>query len=389
VSEVPSQASLDWLRRLVAHDTTSRNSNLALIAEVRAYLDSEGIASTLTHDETGTKANLDATIGPAETPGIALSGHTDVVPVDGQDWSSDPFTLAQRGDRLYGRGTCDMKGFLAACLAAVPTWRAATLTRPVHLCFSYDEEVGCVGVRTLLADFERRPVKPQAVIVGEPTGMQVVNGHKGKLSARAQVTGRACHSALAPQGVNALTAAARLAVFAADLAASKAREGPFDPDFDVPHSTVHCGVLESGTALNIVPAAARLELEIRSLPGEDPEALFAAIQDYGVRHLVPEMQAVAPEADITWERGAAFAGLDTDPDSAIVTLAKALAQQNDTAKVSFGTEAGMFARHGIPGIVCGPGHIAQAHKPDEFLETRQLARCEAFLARLTEHLLVA
>ena len=389
MSEVPSRASLDWLRRLVAHDTTSRNSNLALIAEIRAYLDSAGIPSTLTHDDTGTKANLDATIGPAERPGIALSGHTDVVPVDGQDWSSDPFTLDERDGRLYGRGTCDMKGFLAACLAAVPAWKAAALTRPVHLCFSYDEEVGCLGVRKLLADLDRRPVKPEAVIVGEPTGMQVVNGHKGKLSARARITGRASHSALAPQGVNALTAAARLAVFAADLAERKAREGPFDPAFDVSHSTVHCGVLESGTALNIVPAAAYLDLEVRSLPDEDPEALFRDIRDYADHHLVPAMQAAAPETGIAWERGAAFAGLDTDPAAAIVTLAKTLARQNATAKVSFGTEAGMFARHGIPGIVCGPGHIAQAHKPDEFLDSDQLARCEAFLARLTEHLLTA
>ena len=389
MTQAPSQASRDWLRRLVAHDTTSRNSNLELIAAVQDYLDSQGIACTLTHDETGSKANLDATIGPAEVPGIALSGHTDVVPVDGQDWTSDPFTLAERGGRFYGRGTCDMKGFLAACLAAVPKWLETDLAKPVHLCFSYDEEVGCIGVRKLLADFERRPVKPEAVIVGEPTSMQVVNGHKGKFSARARVTGRACHSALAPQGVNALTAAARLAVFAADLAARKAAEGPFDDGFDVPYTTVHCGVLESGTALNIVPAAATLALEVRSLPDDDAAALFETIRAYGETQLVPPMRAVAPEAGIDWEIGSAFAGLDTDPEAAIVTLGKALAQQNDTTKVSFGTEAGMFAVHGIPGIVCGPGDIAQAHKPDEFLELDQLARCEAFLDRLTEHLLKA
>jgi acetylornithine deacetylase len=373
-----------WLERLVAHDTTSRNSNLALIEEVRTYLADRGIACTLTHDDEGRKANLDATIGPADRPGIALSGHTDVVPVDGQDWSSDPFRLHLSDSRYYGRGTCDMKGFVAACLAQVPAFQAAPLHTPIHLCLSYDEEVGCLGVRKLLADYERRPIKPKAVIVGEPTSMRVINGHKGNLSLRAKVTGKSCHSALAPQGVNALEYAARLVTFLSDMHRRKQQDGPFDDSFDVPHTTVHCGTFEAGTAQNIVPSEARFTFEFRTLPQEDPEALLAQVQDYARRALEPAMQAIAPETGITFERRAQFVGLDTDPDAAIVTLAKALAGQNDTAKVSFGTEAGLFAQSGIPAIVCGPGDIAQAHKPDEYVAAGQLARCEGLLNQLLD-----
>jgi acetylornithine deacetylase len=382
----PSAATTDWLARLVAFDTTSRNSNLALIEDLRGYLEGRGIPCTLTHDDSGTKANLDATIGPTDVPGVALSGHTDVVPVDGQDWSSDPFAMAARDGKLFGRGTCDMKGFIAACLAQVPAWQAADLKTPVHLFFSHDEEVGCVGVHKLLADLERRPVKPRAVIVGEPTSMRVVNGHKGNLSLRATVTGQSCHSALAPTGVNALEYAARLVTFLSDMHRRKQQDGPFDPDFDVPHTTIHCGTLRSGTAQNIVPSEAHFTFEFRSLPQEDPHALLAEVVRHAREVLEPRMQAVAAETGFAFETRSEFPGLDTDPETALVTLAKALAEQNDTTKVSFGTEAGLFAQHGMPAIICGPGDIAQAHKPDEYVSRAQLARCERMLGRLTEHL---
>jgi acetylornithine deacetylase len=386
VTQTPSAATREWLDRLIAFDTTSRNSNLELIDHVRRDLEQRGIACTLTHDETGTKANLDATIGPADTPGIALSGHTDVVPVDNQPWSSDPFAVTESGGAYYGRGTADMKGFLAVCLAQVPAMQAAALHTPIHLCLSYDEEVGCLGVRTLLADFARREVTPRAVIVGEPTSMRVVNGHKGNLSMRAHVHGRAGHSALAPQGVNALEYAARIVTFLSDMHRRKQAEGPFDPSFEIPHSTIHCGTFEAGTAQNIVPDSARFTLEFRTLPCEDVTALREALERYIRDEIEPAMQAVAPEARVHLERRAQFVGLDTDPEAAIITLAKALTGENALSKVSFGTEAGLFAAGGMPAVICGPGDIAQAHKADEFVTAAQLARCESFVERLIARL---
>jgi acetylornithine deacetylase len=373
------------LERLIAFDTTSRNSNLELIRDVEQYLADLGIDCELTYDDGGGKANLFATLGPANKPGIALSGHTDVVPVDGQDWSSDPFDAVQRDGKLYGRGSCDMKGFLAACLAYAPKLLAARPKTPVHLCFSYDEEVGCLGVRKLLADLAQRPVKPSMVIVGEPTEMRVVNAHKGKLSMRATVRGLSCHSSLAPQGVNAVEAAARLTVFLSDLARRKAQEGPFDEAFDVPHTTVHAGVIDGGTALNIVPSECRLAFEFRNLPQDDPRDLLAEAVDFVRREVEPAMQAIDPATGFTFEELSAFPALDTEPDAAVVTLAKALARANDTGKVAFGTEAGLFAADGIPAVVCGPGSIEQAHKPDEFIALDQLAQCERFLDRLLDH----
>jgi acetylornithine deacetylase len=386
VTDTPSAATRAWLERLVAFDTTSRNSNLDLIHDVKRDLEAREIPCTLTHDETGTKANLDATIGPADTPGIALSGHTDVVPVDNQPWSTDPFAVTESDGTFYGRGTADMKGFLAVCLANVPAMQAADLHTPIHLCLSYDEEVGCLGVRTLLADLERRAVKPRAVIVGEPTSMRVVNGHKGNLSMRAHVRGRAGHSALAPLGVNALEYAARIVTFLADMHRRKQAEGPFDPNFEIPHSTVHCGTFQAGTAQNIVPDEARFTFEFRTLPGEDVTALRESVERYIRDEIEPAMRAVAPDAGVDIERRAQFVGLDTDPEAAIITLAKALTGENALSKVSFGTEAGLFAAGGMPAVICGPGDIAQAHKADEFVTGEQLARCESFVERLISRL---
>ncbi len=373
------------LAALVGFDTTSRNSNLDLVAWVEAYLARHGVAAERTWDATGEKANLWATIGPADRPGYILSGHTDVVPVDGQDWATDPFTLTARDGRLFGRGTCDMKGFLACCLAAVPAMRAADLARPIHLAFSYDEEIGCVGVRGLIDRLARASILPEACFVGEPTGMQVVVAHKGKRSFEAVVTGRACHSSLAPQGVNAVDYAAMLALEVRRMGEAFAARGVRDPLYTVPVSTAHTGVLEGGTALNIVPDRARLLFEFRLLPDDSADVAEAAIRAYAGDVLQPAMRAVAPEAGIEIREISGFPGLDTPPDAPVTQLARRLAERNDHGKVAYGTEGGLFAAIGIPTVVVGPGDIAQAHRPDEFVEAAQLAACDRFLARLIEH----
>lgn len=379
------------IKRLIRHDTTSAKSNLALIDDVRDYLAGYGIDSTLVPDETGAKANLYATIGPADRPGVALSGHTDVVPVDDQDWHSDPFEPVIRDGRIYGRGTADMKSFVAVALAMVPDIVAAGLSTPIHLCLSYDEEVGCLGVRRLLDRFAAMPVTPAACIVGEPTGMAVVIAHKGKLSMRCRVRGLEAHSSLAHRGVNAVEAAAEVIAFLKGLARRHRDHGPFDPAFDPPYTTVHVGTVAGGTVLNIVPAQCAFLFEIRHLPEDDPEALLAAVQHHAETVLRPDMQAVHPAAGFTWERVSTMVGLDIAADDPVVALARAAAGSNSTGadstgKVAFGTEAGLFQQAGIPTVVCGPGSIAQAHKPNEFITLDQVARCETFLRRLIERL---
>lgn len=386
---LPSAASREMIERLIAFDTTSRNSNLELIHFVRDYLAALGVESELVPDPSGTKASLYATLGPAEVPGIALSGHTDVVPIDGQDWSSDPWRVSERDGRLYGRGTCDMKSFVAVCLAFAPRFLESARSLPVHFCFSYDEEVGCIGVRPLLARLAARPVKPRLAIIGEPTSMKVVNAHKGKLSHRCRVQGFECHSSLAPQGVNAVEYAARLITHLSDMAQRKAAEGPFDPAYDVPYTTVHTGTVQGGTALNIVPKDCSFDFEFRHLPADDPRALMAEVVAYAETELLPRMRGVSPQAAIAFEELSAFAGLDTPDDHEAVALAKALTGANATTKVAFGTEAGLIAQAGIPAVVCGPGSIEQAHKPDEFVALEQIALCEAFMERLCGRLAAA
>jgi acetylornithine deacetylase len=372
--------------RLIAFDTTSRNSNLELIHYVRDYLADLGVEANLVHDAGGTKANLYATLGPADRPGIALSGHTDVVPIDNQDWTRDPWQVSADAGKLYGRGTCDMKSFIAVALAHAPRFLEAGLKTPVHLCFSYDEEVGCKGVPSLLEFLAARPVRPAMCVVGEPTDMKVITGHKGKSSIRCHVRGKEAHSSLAPHGVNAVNAAARVVNFLADMAARKAAEGPFDHDFDVPHTTVHTGVIEGGTQLNIVPGHCRFEFEFRYLPGEDPEALLKQVQRFAEQEVAPAMQAIDPASGFSWEQMAGFPGLNLADDAAVIELAKALSGGNATGKVAFGTEAGLFDASGIPTVVCGPGSIDQAHKPDEFVTEEQVALCERFMDRLEQRL---
>jgi acetylornithine deacetylase len=379
------QQTVDILKALVGFDTTSRNSNLELLAWVEAYLDRFGVPHERIVDQTGAKANLWVTIGAAATPGYVLSGHTDVVPVDGQTWSNDPFRLTQRDGRLYGRGAADMKGFLACCLAAVPDMIAGPLAAPIHLAFSYDEEVGCVGVRSLIARLEKAAVKPVACFVGEPTEMTVVIGHKGKRSFRVDVHGRTCHSSLAPQGVNAVEYAARLIVNIREMADRLARDGARDPLYDVPFTTTHTGVVDGGTALNIVPDACRFLFEFRMIAADNVDALAGEVMAYARDRLEPDMKGVAPEASIAFDTISEFPGLETPPALDVVALAKTLAKRNDHRKVAYGTEAGLFALAGIPTVVIGPGSIEQAHKADEYIATSELDACGSFIDRLIAH----
>ncbi|MFD1702374.1 acetylornithine deacetylase [Methylopila henanensis] len=380
-----SQTTIDLLGRLLAFDTTSRNSNLALIADVEAYLDGLGVPHERVTDAGGEKANLYATIGPADRPGIVLSGHTDVVPVDGQPWSSDPFALLRRDGRIYGRGACDMKGFLAVCLALAPEMAKADLKIPIHFAFSYDEEVGCLGVRGLLAALAARPVKPLGCIVGEPTDMQVVIGHKAKRSLIGVARGTSGHSSRAPEFVNAVEHAARLVTAVTEIGGRLASSGGRDELYDVPFSTAHVGVFHGGTALNIVPDEATLEFEFRVLPEEDADALVEEVRGVAAG-IEAEMKARDPQASLDVRIKSEFPGLSTDPSADIVTLAKRLAGRNDHAKVAYGTEAGLFVEMaGIPTVICGPGSIGEAHKPDEFVTEAQLAACEAFVRRLIAH----
>jgi acetylornithine deacetylase len=374
------------IERIIAFDTTSRNSNLDLIRWIESYLAGHGIASELFFDDEGRKANLFATIGPADRGGVMLSGHTDVVPIDGQEWTVEAFRVTPRDGRLYGRGTTDMKSFVAVVLAMVPRFQAAPLKTPIHLAFSFDEEVGCLGVRKMIAGLADRPVRPAACIVGEPTEMQVIVGHKGKLSYRCHVRGFECHSSICHTGVNAVEAAAEVIAYLKRMARRMRDQGPHDRAFDPPYTTVHTGVIQGGTALNIVPKDCWFDFEFRYLPGADPHQLLAEVRDYAETTLLPEMRAVHADTGFSWSQLSEFPGLGTADDAPVADLARALSGSNRSGKVAFGTEAGLFEAAGIPTVVCGPGSIAQAHKPDEFIAIDQVAACEAFLERLTERL---
>jgi acetylornithine deacetylase len=373
------------LERLIGFDTTSRNSNLALIEFVRDYLDRLGIVSDLVFDDTGAKANLFATIGPPEVAGIVLSGHTDVVPVDGQDWSSDPFVCTERDERLYGRGTADMKGFIATVLALVPEFQSLPLEAPVHLALSFDEEVGCKGVPRLLDHLVARlPALPFGCVVGEPTRMRLADGHKGKAGYVCTVTGLASHSALNHLGVNAIEIAARIIAELRRLNDEFRLAGPLQGEFQPPHCTVSTGVIAGGSALNIVPDRCRFEFEFRPLPGQDPDELFARIRDWAEATLLPQMQAVSPATGIEWQELMSYPGLGGTGTAPIQQVCSRLAGPGRPIKLAFGTEAGHFAARGIPAVVCGPGAIDVAHKADEYVELEQLERCAGFLRQLIQ-----
>lgn len=390
MNSAPSRTTVDLIRKLVSYDTTSRNSNLELIDFIEDYLAGHGVSSERVYDDGKRKANLYATLGPRDKSGVMLSGHVDVVPVDGQAWSTDPFELTEKDGRLYGRGSADMKSFVALSLAAVPEFLRRGLHTPIHLAISYDEEVGCIGVRGLIDRLNQMPVKPAMCIVGEPTELLPVIGHKGKYSFRADVHGLECHSSLAPAGVNAVEYGAELVTFLRRMARRAREEGPFDDLYDVGHTTVHTGVMQGGTAVNIVPQECSLDFEFRYIAKDDPEALLAEIRAYVREKLEPEMQAVFPGAGFTITERSRIPELDTSPDEEVVSFVKSLAERNDHGKVAFGTEGGLFqSRAEIPTVVCGPGSIEQAHKPDEFITLEQVAKGEAFLRRLMDRVCVS
>lgn len=379
-------SSRELLARLVGFATVSRGSNLELIGFIRDYLAGHGVDSELIYNPQRTKANLLASIGPSDRSGVVLSGHTDVVPVDGQAWSVEPFVLSEREGRLYGRGTADMKGFIASVLAAVPGLVRRELRIPIHLAFSYDEEVGCLGVRPMLERLQQRPHKPLLCLIGEPTELRPVLGHKGKLAMRCQVRGAACHSAYAPYGVNAIEYAARLIGKLGEIGGQLARPEHHDPRFDPPFSTVQTGTIKGGRALNIVPADCEFDFEVRTLPEFDAQAVVDELQRYAQDQLLPQMQAVQADTGIALQPLSAYPGLATAADSEAAELLALLSGSRAFGTVAFGTEGGLFHQAGIPTVVCGPGSMDQGHKPDEFISLEQLHACDAMLLRLGDWL---
>lgn len=373
------------LDRLVAFDTTSRNSNLALIDWVADYLSGYGIGSRRVFDATGAKANLFATVGPAGDGGLVLSGHTDVVPVDGQAWSSDPFALTERDGLLYGRGTSDMKGFIACALAMVPDFAARELTRPLHFAFSYDEEVGCLGVGGLIADLAANGPHPALVLVGEPTGMAVVNAHKGVAGFRTRIRGKAAHSSQPHRGGNAVLAGGRILAFLGDLARKKRVEAAgAELGFEPPYTTFGLGRIEGGTALNIVAQDCELTWEFRAVPGEDEQAILERLERFVAEEVLPELREFAPESSVETERLARVLPLMPEPEGEMEALMRRLTGSNASHAVSFGTEGGLLQEAGMSTVVCGPGSIDQAHQPNEFVDPAQLEACVALLEKLAD-----
>jgi acetylornithine deacetylase len=377
-----TQAAVAILERLVAFDTVSATSNLDLVGWVADYLDGLGIESVLTRNAEGTKANLYATVGPGGRGGIILSGHTDVVPVVGQAWTSDPYRLDARGERLYGRGTADMKGFIALVLAMVPNALASPLQIPLHIALSYDEEVGCLGVPALIRSLPEGAARPRLAIIGEPTGMQVANAHKGIHFLRTRLTGHEAHSSMPERGVNAIAAAAEIIVEIGRLAAQCRAAAPADSRFDPPYTSFNIGRIAGGAAVNIIARDCAFDWEFRPVPGEDAAALRRRIDDFIMADLLPRLRAGHPDAAVETETMALVPPLVPDPGSPAETLARDLTGANEATTIAFATEAGLFQAAGIPAVICGPGSIEVAHQPDEFITRDQLAAGGAFLDRL-------
>ncbi|MBH0006367.1 acetylornithine deacetylase [Psychrobacter sp. SWN149] len=391
-STVYPKQSLDWLTRLIAFDTVSRHSNLALIEDVKAYCEQLGLTVDLTFNDAKTKANLFVTVPAGKNAdivnnGLVLSGHTDVVPVDGQDWASDPFIATIRGDKLYGRGSCDMKGFIACALSLLPQAvqlsNSGQLRRPLHLALSFDEEVGCLGAPLILADLKARGITPDYCIVGEPTNMAMVVAHKGISIYRCRVHGKSAHSSLTAQGVNAISYASRLVGYVDELAETLSARDDGDTLFTVPYSTLSVGTIQGGTATNIVPNLCEFTFDYRNLPHMTQDDILEPIQ-IKVAELTAQMQARAPETGIELLQEVSVPAM-TDNDSAeLQLLIAALTGDDERQKVAYATEGGQFTNAGIPTIICGPGSIEQAHKADEYVELSEMTRCDAFLQKLLD-----
>jgi acetylornithine deacetylase len=380
----PSAAVLGRLEKLIAFRTVSRDSNLGLIEWVRDELATQGVKSRLTYDNERRKANLFATIGASRADGgLVLSGHTDVVPVDGQDWKTDPFEATVADGKIYGRGATDMKGFIAVVLASVPEMLRRQSDEPLYIALSFDEEVGCLGVPRLLEDIRQAGVRPRGCVVGEPTNMEVVIGHKGASVHRCTVLGRPAHSSLAPEGVNAISYAASLIDRLRQIAVRLYETETAHSGYDIAHTTVNVGVINGGVASNIVAERCEFRFDIRYLPWTAPRSIVDELYAFAQKELLPEMRAIAPEASISFECVGQVPALATEAGAPLVScVSRLLAATQAPTQVGFGTEAGLFDAAGIPALICGPGSIAQAHKPDEFVTLEQLARCEQFIQTL-------
>jgi acetylornithine deacetylase len=379
------QTTLSILDALIGFPSVSSQSNLDIVSWIEDYLTRQGVASRRIPDATGKKASILATIGPADRPGIVLSAHTDVVPVEGQNWTSPPFIATRNSDRIVGRGATDMKGFIACVLSQVPNFKIFASATPVHISLSYDEEVGCLGAPDLVDEVAKLPALPALCIVGEPTGLRAVYAHKGKVSKRVVFTGRGGHSALPHRAANAVVAAARFCTFLDELA-EKTRQGLQAPSFEPPYTTIHVGSLHGGTALNLVPDLATVEFEIRDIPGADVPSLLRTIDAFIAAEDVT-LKKQAPEAGISMESRSAYPVLMTPQQGAAVAAVQSLTGENTQAgTVSFGTEAGIYAKAGIPTVVCGPGDIGRAHKADEWIGIDVLAQADAMMERLARNL---
>lgn len=381
------ELSIKILKDLISFDTTSYKSNLDLIKYIEKYLDSYNIKSQLTYDLTGKKANLYATIGINKIEGIMLSGHTDVVPASSNNWSSNPFNLTEINNKLFGRGTADMKSFIALVLSRIPQIINSKLSKSIHLAFSYDEELGCVGVHRLIDLLKNTTFKPTLCIVGEPTNMEVVIGHKGKCGHEVEVKGLACHSGQAPLGVNAINYASKLINFISNIANNKSKTGPFDYDYEIPYTTLHTGVISGGTVVNIVPDICNFEFEIRYLKEDKPKELINQIKEYTKEYLIPEMHKISEKTGINFREKVSYPGLLIDSNSDFVKFIKELLNEEKHKKVIFGTEGGLFQEKlNIPTVVCGPGNISQAHKADEYISIEQIKKGGLFLDNLIQSL---
>ncbi len=377
-----AMTAIDWLTRLVGFDTTSANTNLPLIEDVAGHLGDLGAAVRLIHDDGGTKANLFATFGPEREGGIVLSGHSDVVPVTGQPWDTDPFVVAERDGRFHGRGTTDMKGFIACALALAPDMAAMRPETPIHIALSYDEEVGCLGVRPMIEAIGRALPRPRLAIVGEPTGMRVANAHKGISQQTTVVTGRDGHSSRPGSGVNAVAYAAEIIGFLDRLAAEYGARASAASRFDPPATTFNFGIISGGTAVNIIARECAFRWEFRPTPDVDPGEILARLEDFVASEILPRMRAVDAAAGVATTVDIAAPTLEPVAGSPAEELALGLTGANEAVAVSYVCEAGLFSAAGIPAVVCGPGGVAEAHQPNEFVALDQLAACSAFLKRL-------
>jgi acetylornithine deacetylase len=384
-SSTPSADARAMVERLIAFNTVSRDSNLGLIEWVRDYLSRLGATTRLTYDATGKKANLFATLGDSARPGLILSGHTDVVPVDGQNWDTDPFKVMERDGKLYARGSADMKGFIGVALTQAPRFlealNARRLDAPLHYALSYDEEVGCIGVRGLIRDLEENGIRPAGCVVGEPTSMQPIIAHKGMNRFRCTVRGREAHSSYVTHGVNAIEYASRLVVYIRQIADRLAQFETRDCGFTVPYTTMSTGLIRGGIASNVIPKDCEFQFDMRTLPNASAEALYQEIRAQA-ETLSREMRAIDSESGIELEWLSQTIGLASAESDAIVQWAMQLARSSQTGKVSYGTEAGLFQKMGVPTVILGPGDIAEAHRPNEFVALDQLAKCEAFMSRI-------